>query len=271
MKIFVKVLISSLFLTSLFLPGPSSALAAEGKDFQQLRTEHFIINYQDGVSKNYLSKIKNTAEKFYRVITQEFNLIRDELWLWDNRAQVFIAKDRESYLEKFNCSSWSAACVNYRDKIIYTFPNQSSFSSIFIHELTHIIFRERSGQGNFPLWLDEGAATYVENKHGRKLYSQNLPKLKKLIANDSYINFEELSKLTVESLNSKDKEYVSNFYLQSFSVVNFIIAKYGKYKLSFFLNSLKKGKNFEAAISEISYQLKSLNDLEKQWKRFYHK
>jgi hypothetical protein len=270
LKIFARTLIFSIVCLALsqFL---TRETYAQDKDFKQMRSEHFIINYQEGVKRGYVSKIKNTAERFYRTITQEFSLIRDELWLWENRAKVFIAKDKDSYLEKFGCSSWSAACVNYHEKIIYTYPDQSRFSSIFIHELTHIIFRERSGKGNFPLWLDEGAATFVEDKYSGHLYKKRLKVLSKAIKNNKHIDFISLSKVTVGSLRNKDSEYVNLFYLESFSIVNFIIAKFGKYKFSSFLSSLKKGYSLESALAKISYQFKGIEDLEKQWKKFYQK
>jgi len=86
------------------LVGVASYAIAEEKledRYKQLRSTHFIIFYDSQIDKNYASKIKDTAEKFYRVITQEFGLIRDKLWLWESRTKVFIAKDKSDYLNYF--------------------------------------------------------------------------------------------------------------------------------------------------------------------------
>ncbi len=261
MKIFVTNLLLSIFL---IIP-----LFAQDDELRQLRSEHFIINYDPDVGSSYVYDIKNIAEKYYRIITQEFNLIRDELWLWDNRAQIYIAEDREDYLESFKCSPWSVACVNYDKKLIYTYPNQKRFKQIFIHELTHIIFREYTGRVKLPLWIDEGIATYVENKYGGGDYKKRLRFLKKKMEKDESIPLGQLNRITTSQLNSASEEFVNLFYFQSFSLVDFIIKKYGKYKFSNFISYIEKGYSLEDALAKEYYYLQTLENLEKQWKRYY--
>lgn len=243
---------------------------AKQKEFRQLRSEHFIISYKEGVNNSYVRKIKTIAEKYYRVITQQFNFYRDKFWIWENRAKVFIANDRDDYLSSFNCSPWSAACVNHREKIIYTYPDQEKFTPVFVHELTHIIFREYIGEGKIPLWLDEGVAVYMEDKYG-STYRQGIHFLKGKIKEDTYIKFSDLNNITVKSLNGENQDYVNLFYLESFSIINFIIKKYGKYKFSNFLRLLKKGKGAEEALAKAFYNFKDLDKLEAQWKDYYRK
>lgn len=248
----------------------SSAHAEQG-EFFQIKNNHFIINYRAEVSKDLVFKIKNEAERFYRVITQEFNFIRDELWLWDKRAKIYIAKDRDDYSNSFDCSAWSGACVNYRDKIIYTYPNQDRFSSLFAHELTHIIFREYVGKGELPLWLDEGIATYMENKYGDRRYQNARDYLKKQINTNNYIRFSELENINPRSLASESQEYVTLFYVESFSIVDFAMKKYGKYKFSRFFDSLRKGYSLQNSLPKLTYDLKDLSVLEERWRGYYQR
>ena len=271
MRILAVTLIFSILIGSVgFEPGVSPFAYAKQKSFRQLRSEHFIINYREGVDNSYVRKIKSTAEKYYRIITQQFNFYRDKFWIWDNRAKVFIANDRDDYLESFECSSWSAACVNYYGKIIYTYPDQEKFIPIFVHELTHIIFREYIGGGKFPLWLDEAVAVYIEDEYGHT-YSGGTPFIKQKIRDDTYIKFSELDGITSISLNNKDQDYVDLFYLESFSIINFIMKKYGKYKFSSFLRALRKGLEVEGALAKVFYDFKDLNELEAKWKAYYRK
>ena len=243
---------------------------AKAKEFRQLRSEHFIINYKKEVDNSYVRKIKSTAERYYRIITQQFNFYRDKSWIWENRAKVFIANDRDDYLESFECSPWSAACVNYHGKIIYTYPNQEKFTSVFVHELTHIIFREYIGGGKFPLWLDEGVAVYMEDKYAHT-YRGGIPFLKQKIGENTYIKFSELDSITIESLNSKSQDDVNLFYLESFSIISFIMKRYGKYKFSSFLRALRKGLGVEEALAKVFYNFKDLNKMEAKWKDYYRK
>jgi len=248
---------------------PAVSLAAEA-EFKTLRSDHFLINYQEAVSQDYLFKVKNTAEKFYRIITQEFNLIRDELWLWNNRAKVFIAGDKESYLKQFKCSSWSGACVDYRAKIIYTYPDQGSFNSIFIHELTHIILHEYIKKINLDNWLDEGVACYIENKYGRAMYQGRISGLKQAIKAKQYIPLKELLAGS-SNLQAKPADYASLFYLESFSLINFFVKQYGKYSFSRFLSYLKHGETPLEAIAKSFSGLDSIEELEDRWVKFYLK
>lgn len=270
----MKVWILALIVSTVILVGNFFGIAeleAKPAAFNELRSDHFVIHYQEEVSKDYVDKIKKVGERFYRIITQEFNLIRDQLWLWDNRAKVFIAQDKQEYLNRFRCSAWSGACVDYVAKIIYTYPDQERFNSIFIHELTHIILHEYVGKTTLPSWLDEGVAVYIENKHGDRLYQSRLVWLKQVIKSNKHIPLSELAAITTNSLQKKSADYVSLFYLESFSIINFFIERYGKYNFSRFLSHLKQGEKVNRAIARSFRDCKNFAELEKQWIKFYLK
>ncbi|MCF7888285.1 MAG: hypothetical protein K9L76_03305 [Candidatus Omnitrophica bacterium] len=260
MKIFLLILLINPFFQNAY---------AEYKDFKQLRSSHFIINYQEGIERSYVVNIKQKAENFYKKITQEFQLVRDELWLWDNRAKIFISKDKKEYLDNFNCPNWAAACVDYRAKEIYTYPGQKYFIPTLAHELTHIIFREYIKRQDLPLWLDEGMAMYIETKFSDSRYHGFSNRIKEMIKNNSFIPFKELTELNIRSLRKKSDSYVETFYLQSFSLINFIIEKYKKYRFSQFLWNFKIEPNLKKALSKTYYQLNNLKDLEERWKIYY--
>jgi len=271
MKILVVIIIFSVLISGIgFGLGVTPFVYAEEDGFRQLKSEHFIINYKEGVDNSYVRKIKSTAEKYYRVITQQFNFYRDKFWTWDNRAKVFIASDKDDYVESFDCSPWSSACVDYYSKVIYTYPDQEIATPVFVHELTHIIFREYIGEGKLPLWLDEGVAVYMEDKYG-DTYRNAIYFLKEAIANGSYIKFSKLNNIAVRSLNDREQDYINLFYLESFSIINFIMKKHGKHKFSNFLRRLRKGDGLEQALSKSFYDFKDLDKLEEKWKAYYRK
>lgn len=267
MKSLAAVLIGSIFIVFSGFAGLKPDINEE--DFKQLRSTHFIIFYDRKVDEAYALKIKDTAERFYRIITGEFNLVRDTPWLWEKRTKIFIAKDKEDYLDKFGCSSWSAACVDYRDRIIYTYPDYRGFKPVFIHELTHIIFRESAGTKRLPLWLDEGMAVYVEDKYAGGFRRNSFSLLKTKIGDNAYIKLAELNAITPEDLESRSEEFVQLFYLESFSLVDFIINKYKRYNFSRFISCIQEGFSLNVALSKCFYTLGDLNGLEKAWKRFY--
>ena len=138
-----------------------------------------------------------------------------------------------------------------------------------VHELTHIIFREYVKADNLPLWLDEGMATYMENKYGKKNYQKGIPYLKKKLEKGEYIKLSELSDITYVGIKNKDSEWVSFFYLQCYSIVNFLIKEYDNYRFYNFLRELRKGRSISEALAKIFYSLKDFDELERRWKEFY--
>lgn len=257
--------LAAVFIFSAFL---FCCYASDG-EIKEIRSDHFIISANSDVSESYVSKIKDLAEEFYRTITQEFHLVRDKLWLWDNRAKIFIAKDREDYLRKYGCPEWSDACVNYAAKTIYTYPDQQRFSSILAHEMAHIIFREYVGQGRLPLWLEEGIAVYIDTKYAGGRYQLNFPSLKSAINEKRYIPLAQLSYMGVGSLNNKPTDYVTLFYLESYSLVDFLIKRGSQDNFYNFLYLLRNGNNVNDALTKSFSSIRGMDDLEKQWIRFY--
>jgi len=263
LKIFVNILICSVFISLCF------SASGQDVDLSQTRSTHFMINYHKEVPKSYADKVKNIAEKYYRIITQEFNFVRDKPWIWDDRTEIFIDKNVTDYIARSGCGDWSRACVRPRIKIMYTYYQSSDFSATLAHELTHIIFYEYIKGAKVPLWLSEGMATYIENKKTAGLYDKRLYILKSKIKDGSYIKFSELNSVTRASLDMASNDYVQSFYLESFSIVNFIIRKHGRYKFSQFLKCIGSGYSLEQSLKKVFYQSKSLEDLEKHWKKFY--
>ncbi len=238
-------------------------ISTHAQALKELRSDHFIINYTEG-AEDSVYKIRDDAEYYYRSITQEFGLIRDKLWSWDNRARIIIAKDKETYLKEFKCPPWSGACVDYYNKIIYTYPNMSGFSSMLLHELTHIIFREYIGYNKFPLWLDEGMAQYMEYKDSSQS-SQLISLMKKLIDDNKYIKFSQINNIYSLSPN----EDPNLFYAQAFSMVFFLKERYGNDNFAQFLSYLRENDNILDALRRAFRSVDSIDNLEWEWKKFY--
>lgn len=254
---FIRIFFLSVFVLTCFY--------ASAQDFKEERSHHFIIKYAPGVDEGYVYDVKREAEYLYRSITQEFHLSRSKLWVWDNRAIIYIAEDNEHYLKEFNCQSWSAACVDYRNKIIYTFVSQKDFYSTLSHELTHIIFREYIGTVKVPLWLDEGMATYIQYKDGPEKKFM-ISSIKKSIRDQSYIDFSKINEIYSFTSDTKDVEL---FYQQAFSMVYFLIERFGRSKFSEFLMYLKNGRSFDEAFYRAFRSMDNMEDFERLWIRFY--
>lgn len=256
----------SIFVAILFLNLGVYSACGQTQALKGLRSDHFIITYAKDVNESDVYKLRDDAEYLYRKITQEFNLVREKLWMWENRAKILIASDRQSYLRDFRCHDWSGACVDYYNRVIYTYPHQQNFYSLLTHELTHIIFREYVGFGKLPLWVEEGVANYMEHmgSFSEKIMTSST---KQLISENKYIKFSELQ--NIYTLPSGNEAYVQLFYLQSYSMIYFLVNRFSRANFSLFLHYLRDGDSLEVALPRAFRSINTLEDFENLWKRFY--
>lgn len=254
-------------LFSFVVSGDMLGAQAKEIEYKTIKSAHFILKYETGVSAVYVGKLKTRAERYYRLITQEFGFVRDSAWVWDNRTKITILKDAQTYKTISGCYEWSAACVNYYEKEIYTFSGQDNFALTLKHELTHIIFREYVGFGVLPLWVDEGMAMYIQYLKTSKA-SKLIKMVKADIREEKFIPFDKIQKIS----NLKDKTIdVEKFYRQSYSMINYFIRKFGKYHFKEFLRAIKDKKTVEESMIKAFSLIDDIEDFERLWKRYYLK
>ena len=90
--------------------------------------------------------------------------------------------------------------------------------------------------------------------------------MKDVAAKEMNIPIREL--MTMEIKQEKDPVKVQLYYLQSVSIVDFLITKYGSSEFGQLCVHLKEGKVFEEAL-KLTYVsiIGSVDDLEKKWLR----
>jgi len=238
------------------------------------KSTHFIVRYKN-CSDSFLYKLVDQAEDAYREVTQELRFFRDEPWLWDKRALIYVFDTKDDYLSHTQMPAWSTGCARPFEKTVYTYSESYEFFKYTLtHELAHLIFREFVGKVSIPLWLDEGVAVYMER---RRESSSMEPGVRKLVRENLYIPFNEFLYLNFEDLDKQrgpDKElrgldFVGRYYLQSFSIVYFLIQKYDNYKFTRLLRKLKSGKGVNEAFLDTYGAFRDIEDFEEQWRKFY--
>jgi len=250
----ILILIVIFFFTSLAL----------ARDWKEFRSIHFIIYYQEA-SRDFLHKLRNFTEDYYQDIIEDLGFRRSKFWTWENRAKIYVFDSQEDFMKGTNSASWSTATVDYRNKIINTYPDaQDFFENVLVHELTHIIFREYVGFGsNVPLWLDEGVAMFMEKKKQVYLFKRGLKALDK---SKALFGINELTGMDNVISFSKDK--AKTFYIQSFSLIYYLIKQFGRDYFVKFCYALKKGRSLEKSLS-FAYNIRNLDELEIKWRRYF--
>ena len=266
----------------------SCALAYSQTLWEQIRSEHFIVYFYES-NQEFAEAVSIAAEEYYKSVAEELGYVRySNFWKWDKRVKIYIYPDHKSYLLGSRQQSWSHGMANYSDKYIMSYVlGQNFLDRLLVHEITHIIFRDFVGfKSEIPLWLDEGIAQW-EEKTARQIKMtrvHEMAKQKLLLSLDVMMNvdvrrIESKSKIKVSSLHSLEDEkmmleltgdsFVNIYYLQAFSIVGFLMTRYGPERFIVFSRQLRDGKNITEAL-QFAYptQIRSLDMLEQEWKKY---
>ncbi len=127
------------------------------------------------------------------------------------------------------------------------------------HEIAHLVTHQMTANpyNSIPVWLNEGISMYAEGELEQDYENY----LKAAVISDSLISAQSLcSPFSAYS----DKSYLS--YAESYSIVAFLIEKYGKQKIHQLLTVFKTGSTYDNALLEVyGFDLAGLN---KQWQDY---
>ncbi len=114
--------------------------------------------------------------------------------------------------------------------------------------------------------------------------------MKKKYEEDSMLTMEDMMKIDIRNISDKEKLFIrptrtrdgepgvlflstqaiiNAYYVQGFSVVDFLISRYGTDDFTYFCRQLRDGKGIEEAI-RFAYPnyIKSLKELELRWREY---
>jgi len=246
-----------LLITCIVIFSPAFNAPGREKEYEwaEKKSDHFIIRYNPSLDKNYIRDFVSRCEHYYKAITERLGLNRFDFWLWEDRAKIYIYKDKDEYSAYTGRPEWSRASVHVGTKEINTFShNDDFFETILPHELAHIILREIIGmKTKAPLWFDEGVACANEKDNCLRylLFTKGL--LKKGV----YMPLPDL-----ETATTKKVTLPTVFYATSASIIIFLIEKYGREDFVEFCRELGEGgKRFYAVMEEV-YDIKDPEGLD---------
>lgn len=237
---------------------PFSAFADSWKEE---KGDHFIVYYQG--EQKFAKDISRQAEVYYNQIASDIGYPRySNFWQWDNRVKITIFQTKEEFQKISGQPAWSNGMADYLGKRILTYTWSEGFlDGLLPHEIAHLVFRDFVGfKGQVPLWIDEGIAQWEEPKKRAKAR----PIAFYLIQNQSVIPLADLTMMN--DLSGKDENTVNAFYMQSVSLVDFLMKSYGAQAFADFCRQLRDGKKLNAALSfSYSGSIKDIDELQKKW------
>jgi hypothetical protein len=227
------------------------------------KSTHFIVYYQEAPPA-CVEELINKAEGYYSTITEELGFTRYEgFWTWDNRARIYLFKDKTDYQKATDQPVWSGGETNVITREIYTYIDMKDFFRVLLpHELGHIIFREFIGyKRKLPLWLDEGVASFLEKEQR----AERLAIAKGIVKTSAFMSLEELSRI-----DRKGIIMPALFYAEAASTIEFLFEVYGKDKFVEFcrcLKDLRQDQPWEEALRSV-YGFKDVADMDAKWEEY---
>ncbi|MCM8800543.1 MAG: hypothetical protein NC912_00795 [Candidatus Omnitrophica bacterium] len=263
------------------------------QEWQELNSQHFRVFFsKDKDFLKFAKEVLDKAEKYYSQIAQDLGYPRySEFWTWEKRVKIYLYSDHNSYLKATGQPEWTKGVADYKNKQIISYVwNEGFLDSLLPHEMAHLIFRDFVGfKGEIPLWLDEGVAQWSESEK-RKEYKRII---KRLFEQDLLISLEDMMKLDIRTVKTTDRIYirsirmrdgkqgtllvsgnvlVDTYYLQSVSLVGFLIERFGSDNFAHFCRQLRDGKGLEEALKSVyPTYLRSIQELEDRWRDYLEK
>lgn len=265
-----------------------SGLTFAKQDWAQISSDHFIVYYKD-TDNSFANDVSRKAEEYYNSIADDLGYVRySNFWKWDKRVKIYIYPDHVSYLAATDQQGWSHGIANYNKKEIISYAWGKDFlAALLPHEMAHLIFRDFVGfKSDIPLWLDEGVAQWAETD----LKAERLTRIKQQARQNILLPIQAMIDLDIRTIKADQQisieamalddgripllemdgnALVNIYYLQSFSLVGFLIERYGSDSFVTFSRHLRDGKPIGDAL-KFTYpqQVRSIEDLEKQWKQY---
>lgn len=153
---------------------------------------------------------------------------------------------------------WATATALPEQNTIYLQPlkdtSPENLAVTFRHELAHLLLFQRLHGHQPPRWFDEGMAVLSSGE----FEYQRFIALAQIALSGRYIPFEEL-----DERFPSDAEQARTAYLQSESLVSFLMAELGRQNFSRLLDRAASGEDFYLALGESSGM--SFRALQDKW------
>lgn len=224
---------------------------------------HFIVYYRN-CDRVLVSRVLKSSEQAYRSIASRLCFQPLPAWSGNNRAKVYIYDTQEQYRTETGEPAWSDGSSIQRFRVVLSFKDAKGLlDRILVHELAHIMLRETIGFENrsVPVWLEEGFASSQEG--GEILQQKRL--LKDRLEKGGLIALDRLGEIDPRKLEEKSR--LDLFYVQSASVVEYLISGFPAGNFPLFCRSLREGKDLESSL-KAAYHFNNLKALEISWKRY---
>jgi tetratricopeptide (TPR) repeat protein len=221
-------------------------------DFERLSQAYFDLRYEEQVERSVGFDIRDALMDARRSVGSDFAY-------WPKHKLVVLLYSADSFRRlRQETPEWVAG--QFDGKIRVPLPNgtlgQAVVREILFHEYTHAVVHDVA-DGKCPMWLNEGLAEY----EGKTQRAVPLVHLARAYERGGLIPWGSLSDQFSAWL---PRDQVALGYEESYSVVRYLIQRYGFWRVRRVLKAIADGRPWDAALVD-EYRLK-LPRLETLWR-----
>lgn len=194
-------------------------------------------------------------------------------WMAKERIKVYLYKNKKSYVAgEFEPPAWSNGVAFYDQKLIATYEvkPKSKIFSVLAHEMSHLLFESYWGEEKRlpPVWLNEGLAMLEENTDSKNPEKSEWYQSMEVLAGGNYLSFGRFMKIQpTRDLVSADRDTVTMWYVQAYSMVFFLYRKHSRLQFLNFCKLLRGGMPLKKALWRV-YRFQNLAKFEGAWRNW---
>jgi hypothetical protein len=240
-----------------------------GTQMVMIETPHFLIFSDADVpkTKNFIQ----WCEPLYAALCSQFGFKPGDR-VWNGKCLLLLFKTQETFktfASIFDKAALPNDAAGYYSPERYPplllmhiamfvgiFKDSLSLQQLFVHEGTHAFFHAYCGDTNWPLWLTEGLAMYMQALINPASRSKQPVVAIKVAQSERSIQY---------LINAGENYYLSN---EDYAVANSLVdclIKADRAKFKKFVDLLKENKGQEEALNA-TYGF-GLEELEKRWRQ----
>jgi hypothetical protein len=226
----------------------------------QATSRHFYFKFHKP-DQLYMDRIIGRAEELYEKVTGDIGYRSEEPI---GVVMAFTTEEFNQFQQNgAELPQWAVGVaypelniMAIRSPRLIAAGSTSNPVETFTHELTHLILGKQFGAHPIPRWLNEGLAMY-------EAYEWNPSQ--DLLMGRAVLSGELLSLDQLTRAFGGESFEVQLAYLQSYSLINYLISTYGREGFHAFVLQLARGQSFDEALQK-TLNL-SAQSLEAGWKR----
>ena len=218
-------------------------------EMKKIASKKFLISFYSGYDLD-IYKVSDMLEEIYIDVGESLDA-------YPHQGVTIIFYQQDDFKKIFKQSDNVKGFYDGSIRIpIDNFQDLDLFKAVLAHEYTHALVSMIT-ENNAPVWLNEGLAEYQRNRY----LPVDLSSVREYIGKGNKLTIAQIEQWFSQWLNTPSVAALT--YSAAFSVIEFIVSRWGIDGLKSFLEKIKNKRHYINAIDETFFL--SLEDFEKMF------